>query len=83
MVGEGVGGDSVGYVADNGVGGDDSGCVVSNGDGGVGVGGGRCQAADLKDSQTDQTLIPCQLSHYSLHFQALEIFGQHSGVMKT
>ena len=73
-----MGGDSVGYVADNGVGGDDSGCVVSNGDGGVGVGGGRCQAADLKDSQTDLDTNPI-----TLHFQALEIFGQHSRVMKT
>ena len=63
-------------------GGDSGGPLVDNGDGGVGVGGGRYQATELKDSQTDLDTTPITTMHYSPHFQALEIFSQHSGVMK-
>ena len=37
----------------DGVGGDSAGCVIGDGDGRVGVGGGRYQATNLKDFQTD------------------------------
>ena len=53
MVGDGVGGHSSGCEVGEGVGGDSAGCVFGDGDGGVGVGGGRSQATNLKDFQTD------------------------------
>ena len=56
-VSHGVDGDSGGCEVGDGVGGDSGGKLVDNGDGGVGVGGGRYQATDLKDSQTDLDTI--------------------------
>ena len=53
-----MGGDSSGCVVGDGVGGDSSGWEVGDGDGGVGVGGGRCQAINLKDFQTDLNTTP-------------------------
>ena len=52
------GGDSDGCEVGDGVGGDSAGCVIGDGDGRVGVGGGRYQATNLKDFQTDLDTIP-------------------------
>ena len=56
-----MGGDSSGCVVGDGVGGDlvtPLGGEVGDGDGGVGVGGGRCQAINLNDFQTDLNTTP-------------------------